>query len=261
MDFITSLTSLPAAEAERFLACIGLLTIRERDAILTESRISEDLWNGIHSQLRLLAPSIEADDVRLAFSAALEGQFLTGPRPDPRANHCERAVSYERTLKYFLGQVGLPRSEMEDHVDYWDNDADPTALVDCKGLVGHLLTGARPSWAVPFEFTSPMTRPLSGMCASAVHCCLALYPEVDDSPKMIMTYALPSHAPQAIPTIADAFQWNDDQPFWRYFFLPSAPDLGYGMTAPMDPSQSGFPEIVHEPIPLSHLVTPLQKRL
>lgn len=147
---------------------------------------------------------------------------------------------------------------IEDHIDSWSDPAAKNALDSCRRLLGHFPTGPSPSWAIPFDASEP--RPLDGFSAGICHQRLALYPEINDAEKLIMTYSLPSGTTQTIPTIGDAYRWNDDRPHWRSFFLPSPAGTSPGRTGPLNSGLDGFPEIVHSPVRMDHLIHPLQKR-
>jgi hypothetical protein len=258
VEAITSFTGLALSDCTDLL---NMLTQRETEAIFEESRLDEPFWHKVFQELASLVGSPTAatdNDVRLAISAALEDAILIGPPPDSLSGPCERAASFSGMVGYYARELFLNPSAIEDHIDAWADPSAKNALAACKGLLGHLTTGRNPSWAIPYAHGDP--HPLDGLSAGICHQRLALYPEIDDAAKLIMTYTLPSGTTQTIPTIGDAYRWNDDRPHWRSFFLPSPAGTSPGRTGPLDSGLDGFPEIVHAPVRLDYLIRPLQKR-
>jgi len=261
LNLETAIFNWSEAPSDHYAALLGKLLKRERDAIHTESRLAQAHWHAIFAQLDPLASSgtnVTVDEIRLAISAALEAAVLIGPAPKPVVVQCERAVSYDKAVGYFVRELSIPRIDMEGHFDAWSDPENTRSLNACQRLLGRFQTGPRPTWGIPFPSGDP--RPLDGLCAGDCHQRLALFPEIDLSEKVIMTYALPVNTRQTIPTIADAFGWSDTPPCWRSFFLPAPSGEFVGYTAPMISTVSGLPEIVHEPVHLTHLLHPLQKR-
>ncbi len=259
MDFITALGLWPHAPVDEFSPLLETLSTREQAAIHGEPRLEEPVWQSIFLELSALAPGASADEVRLAFSAALENVLLCGTAGDPIPFQCERAVPFEGAIGYYIRELMIPRLEMEENFDFWSDPDAAKPLDSCCSLLGHFKTGPHPSWAIPFASNEP--NPLDGHSAETCHQRLALYPDGDHSPKVIMTYILPPGTKHAVPTIGDAFRWNDAFPYWRSFFLPAPIGASLGKTAPLDNSLTGFDEIVHEPIDLINLTRPLQRRL
>lgn len=258
VEALSTFSDLSLSDCQKLLK---MLSQCELDAIFGESRLDAVRWHRVFGELGKLSgkpTGATENDVRLAISSALEADVLVGPPPASLSGPCERAVSYTGAVGFYARELTLAPEVMEDHVDSWADPGSRSALSSCKKLVGHFLTGPSPSWAVPFDIGQP--RPLEGLAAGMCHQRLALYPEINDAEKLIMTYELPSGTHQAIPTIGDAYRWNDDRPHWRSFFKPSPAGASPGRTGPLNSKLDGFPEIVHAPVRLEYLIHPLQKR-
>ncbi|HKQ69246.1 MAG TPA: hypothetical protein VJT73_07905 [Polyangiaceae bacterium] len=101
-----------------------------------------------------------------------------------------------------------------------------------------------PMWATfcsntslgPFDDVSPRT-------AAQVSSQLGL--ARSGGPAVLLHYQLQADQPAFKPTIADAYAWEGE---WPYYFRPAPRVEPCGMTMPTDPAHQPKPEIVHTPI-------------